>query len=522
MKETSLFSKKGEKSTMKSKIAKALVTLMLVSIMSPVLALAGAWFKDVHFYTDGSVTGSVYTLNHAGETVSVNVYDKDGNFIKTVTTSVYSIGADGYYYYNFPNNTVVGATYDPITLNAFGTVTKTVYQEALPSSSPPPIIGGGGGGGGGGTGTIISSGVVSAGQLTAALANNMVVTIKISGDTATLPASALAAARAGSVVVIENETGSYKLPLDLFDFEALADELGVALADLKLVITIAALSGDAATEVSEAAGGADLAAVEFSVEAVAGNESVAITDFGDTYVERTINVNADASATGVLYDPETGTFSFIPSTFANGVATLKSTTNSIYVVLELDNSFADVNGHWAQSYVETIANKLIVEGYEDGSFGPDRNITRAEFATLIVRALGLNGKAAPDSQFLDVSTSDWFEGAVALAYDAGIVNGYEDGTFQANKVITREELAAMVVRASAYAGAELSASVDVLDAFSDADSIVWAHEEIAAAVEAGIVTGYEDDTFRATKTATRAEAVTMINRFLVNAGFINE
>jgi len=378
--------------------------------------------------------------------------------------------------------------------------------------------------------TVDPNGAVSATQLSAAFAQSTTVTITLRGESATLPVSALKSAPAGSVIAIKSETGSYHLPVSEIDYDALAARLGVDADSVEISSLIAAVTDEEEEAVEDAAqsvGGNYLAAVEFSIEAKSGNNSVAITDFGSTYVERTINVDADSSATGVLYDPATGEFSFIPATFANGVATLKSTTNSIYAVLKLDNNFVDVNGHWSETHVESMANKLIVEGYEDGTFGPDRQITRAELATLIVRALGLSSKTtAAAADFSDVASGDWFANAVALAADAGIVHGYEDGTFQPNKVITREELAAMVVRASAFAGTNLSVEASeassILASLEDADSIVWADAEIAAAVDAGIVQGYKDGTFGAVKTATRAEASTMIRRFLAKAGFIND
>jgi len=376
--------------------------------------------------------------------------------------------------------------------------------------------------------TANDNGEVDPAQLTESFQQSDKVTVKVTGDTATLPASALKDAPEGATVAVENSTGSYSLPVDALDYEALAEELGAGDESLEVEIKIAKVQDEDAEAVEEAAeanGGEVLAAVEFSVEAKAGNQTVEITDFGSTYVERTINVDADSSATGVLYDPATGEFSFIPAKFADGIATLKSTTNSIYAVLGLESDFADVDGHWSESHVESMANKLIVEGYEDGTFGPDVQITRAEFATLIVRALGLSSKTAAAADFSDVASTDWFANAVALAVDAGIVNGYEDGTFQPNKVITREELAAMVVRASAFAGTELSVAANeassILAGLKDADTIVWADAEIAAAVDAGIIEGYEDGTFGAGKTATRAEASTMIRRFLANAGFID-
>ena len=411
--------------------------------------------------------------------------------------------------------------YDELLFSGSITLRRTVNDETTPP--PPPttpapnakIVAG-------------PDGEVGAAELVEALDKNREVKIEISGNTATLPASALVDAPAGSIVTIENTVGTYSLPIDAIDHEALAEELGAAVGSFEVQATIKKVEDEeleAVEDGAESIGGTVEAAVEFSVNAKTDNETVEIVDFGSTYVERTINVDADSSATGVLYDPSTGEFSFIPATFANGVATLKSTTNSIYVILELDNSFDDVSGHWSESYVESMANKLIVEGYDDSTFGPDRQITRAEFATLIVRALGLISKKAAAADFSDVSSSDWFTNAVSLAVDAGIVNGYEDGTFQPNKVITREELAAMVVRASAYAGTDLSVEASILSSIlagiEDADTIVWADAEIAAAVDAGIIEGYQDGTFGAAKPATRAEASTMIRRFLANAGFIN-
>ncbi len=525
-------SEKFLKSSVMKKASGLLATMLLLSTMLPVLAFAGtAYFKNVIFYPNGTVSGTVYSTANQGNTVNVSVYGVKNSVYGTsypdlkisVTTSAYSYDVtNSVYNYNFTSNSVIDSTYNPIVLKAFNAdgdylgVSDAVYRQVQSNRR---------GGGGGGIASPSGNTTLSASQIAAAFANGNVATFTINGESATLPASALVNAPAGAIVVIKNATGSYSLPVDVLDFDALAEELGVEVSALNIVITIAKLSDSEASDVNDAAsafGGNVVGSAEFGVAAEAAGKTVAVTDFGSTYVERTINVSEDAASTGALYDPATGEFSFIPSTFANGVAKLKSTTNSIYVVLDLELSFDDVNGHWAQEYVETIANKLIVEGYEDGSFGPDRSITRAEFATLVVRALGLNGKAAADADFSDVSANDWFEGAVALAADAGIVNGYEDGTFKPNKVITREELAAMVVRASAYAGKELSASASVLAAFSDADSIVWANDEIAAAVEAGIVNGYEDGTFGPTKTATRAEATTMIQRFLVNVDFINE
>uniref|UniRef100_UPI0018F530A2 S-layer homology domain-containing protein n=1 Tax=Paenibacillus alkalitolerans TaxID=2799335 RepID=UPI0018F530A2 len=195
---------------------------------------------------------------------------------------------------------------------------------------------------------------------------------------------------------------------------------------------------------------------------------------------------------------------------------------SIYTVVELDKSFSDVTGTWSEKYVESMANKLIVEGYETGLFQPNKAITRAEFAALVVRALGLSNKTAT-SNFSDVAAGAWYANAVAVAAEAGIIKGYaEDNTFRPNAEISRKELAAMVVRASEYAGTKLAADTSALAAFKDAGKLGWAEAEVSAAVKAGIVNGLNASVLAPNGTATRAEAATMLQRFLANAKFINE
>lgn len=507
------------------KTAGLVASLMIVSLLVPVLAFAGfSIIEDKTEFKNNSVTAVVYDEDgdNGGDGATQNLIIKDakGNVIDTISISEANYEpVSGEYTFNIDvvSSSVYGGVYVEFEW-ALG-VTDAVYLEHQSTSSTPPVIF-----------YPTPSMNISASQIANAFANGeLSATFTITGNSATLPASALADLPAGAIITIENSTGSYSLPVDAIDYEALAEELGVSIDNLSITITIERLIGSEATAYvnhAVAAGGNPVgSAVNFAVAAEGNGKSIAITDLGSTYAERTINVNAESSATGVLYNPETGEFSFIPATFEAGKAVLKSTTNSIYGVVEFDNSFADVNGHWGQSYVETIANKLIVEGYEDGSFGPDRSITRAEFATVIVRSLGLSSKTGTSS-FSDVKADDWFANAVGLAAEAGIVNGYEDGTFKPNQTITREELAAMVVRASTYAGTDLTVNASTiasaLASFNDANGIVWADAEIAAAVTAGIVEGFEDGSFRATNTATRAEASAMLQRFLLGADLISE
>jgi len=505
------------KSSMK-KIAGFTVTLLLLTAMMPIMAFAKLqWGNDVKF-RNNTVSGSVYVSedvygNIAGP-ISIAIKN-DRGVVVDVVYAEYDRTVNGSVYYTFERKSVTRTTYVDLVGWYFDeSVNEDVYSDVLRVRR----IGSGGGGGGGGSGSTIS-----AARLQNAFAANLHPVITISGYTAVLPASALINAPEGATLTIENSIGSYTIVVHALDYEALAEEVGVPLNQLYIVVTIAPASGDDAEDVSNAveeAGGTSASrVVEFNLQARGGAKTTEISDFGNTYFKRTIKNVTDEDATVVLYND--GELSFIPSTVNDGVATLYSTTNSLYTVVSFDKSFPDTVGHWSESYVKAMANRLIVEGYEDGTFGPDRNVTRAEFATLIVRALGLEHKQAT-ANFSDVSSRDWFANAVGVAAQAGIIKGYEDGTFRPNEVINREELAAMVVRASAFAGKELSGSTSSLARFQDAGSIVWAEEEIAAAVNAGIINGYEDGTVRPRNTATRAEASTMLQRFLANVGFIND
>ncbi|WP_434006915.1 S-layer homology domain-containing protein [Paenibacillus konkukensis] len=149
----------------------------------------------------------------------------------------------------------------------------------------------------------------------------------------------------------------------------------------------------------------------------------------------------------------------------------------------------------------------------DSSFAPQRDITRAEFAALLVRALGLTETAS--AKFSDVQPGDWFAGAVGAASQAGLVDGFENGSFQPEASITREQMAVMIARAMNAAGKRADGSLASLSRFADAQSIgSWAREAVAQAVNAGIINGVTADDFAPSAEASRAEAAVMLKRML--------
>ncbi|WP_438348746.1 S-layer homology domain-containing protein [Paenibacillus sp. FA6] len=174
-------------------------------------------------------------------------------------------------------------------------------------------------------------------------------------------------------------------------------------------------------------------------------------------------------------------------------------------------TLTDVNGHWASSAIQQAVKLGFIKGYSDNTFRPNAKVTRAEFATMLGRALKLEGKESVSFADLDIIPA-WARTFVAGIVDAGIVNGYNDNTFRPTQDITRVEIAVMIVRALDL---PLDSNVDFT--FEDADKIpAWAKPYVAAAVKAKLLQGRDTNEFAPTDRATRAEAVTLILALLNN------
>lgn len=149
-------------------------------------------------------------------------------------------------------------------------------------------------------------------------------------------------------------------------------------------------------------------------------------------------------------------------------------------------------------------------GYPDGNVRPDGNITRAEVATIFFRMLTDESRADCWSQtnsYSDVKSGAWYNNAVSTLSNAGIITGYEDGTFKPDAPITRAEFAAIAAR---FSDVEFTEE----NSFSDVDSEYWAAKYIALAEHLGWINGYPDGTFKPGQAITRAEAMKLVNEVL--------
>ena len=218
-------------------------------------------------------------------------------------------------------------------------------------------------------------------------------------------------------------------------------------------------------------------------------------------------VSQSETIRAVVHDPAAGW-----SNAASAVFTIKDMSQNVPAL-----SFTDIPaGYWAYDAISSLSSKGIVSGYPDGTFKPDTTITRAEFATMLVKALGLN-TAGTTGQFTDVTADDWYYGSVNAAVYAGLVSGTGDHLFAPNDAITREQMAVMV----AHALGSKAPAVDgtELNAFSDRSSVnSWAVTGMEEAVKAGIVSGMTAGTLAPKDNATRAQAAAMIYKLLTVLG----
>ena len=162
----------------------------------------------------------------------------------------------------------------------------------------------------------------------------------------------------------------------------------------------------------------------------------------------------------------------------------------------------DIVGHWGENSIKQLVSLGAIGGYPDGTFKPENKITRAEFATILVKAFKL--KPQKGKIFSDTA-GHWAEDAVSTAAYHSIINGYNSARFGPDDSITREQMTVMIIKAAKLTPAATR------DSFKDSNRISgWAREAVSRAVKYEIIKGYPDNTFCPQGNATRAEAVTVV------------
>jgi len=172
----------------------------------------------------------------------------------------------------------------------------------------------------------------------------------------------------------------------------------------------------------------------------------------------------------------------------------------------------DIRNHWGRNAILTLAGMDILGGYPDATFRPDKTVSRAEFASMLARALNLTSREQAAGRFTDSASFEWAKGAIGAITEAGLMGGLPDGSFGASRGITRAETAVILERVIR----RNHVRIDVTAAEARfADEIpAWATRGVQAAVRFGLIGGFQDNTFRAAQIATRAEVATMLYRLI--------
>ena len=185
-------------------------------------------------------------------------------------------------------------------------------------------------------------------------------------------------------------------------------------------------------------------------------------------------------------------------------------------------TFSDIKIHANKAAIEELASRGIINGMSKDTFAPNKTMTRAEFAAIVTRALGLTAKDT--KVFSDVPSSKWYAGYIGTANSSGIVNGVGNGKFNPEGTITRQEAAAMVARAAKLCGLDTTmdavATRNMLAQFGDYRSAAsWATESLAFCYSAGIL-DQSDLNIQPTKAILRCEIAQMLYNMLVVAELI--
>ncbi len=235
--------------------------------------------------------------------------------------------------------------------------------------------------------------------------------------------------------------------------------------------------------------------------------------------------DGEAGREGPLGDNEeagTMTFETAAPIGSDGSVSLSLSHASQYAIVIDDHNhgivtlpFTDVSADdWFYDPVCYVYSQGLMTGTSATTFEPNTSLSRAMLVAVLHRLEGSPAASAGD--FSDVASGDWYAQAVNWAASVGVVNGFDDGTFQPNAAITREQMAAILRNYAAYKGLDVTATGSLAN-YSDAASVSnWAKESVAWAVDQGLISGMTVDTLQPQGLSTRAQVAAVLQRYLAN------
>lgn len=194
--------------------------------------------------------------------------------------------------------------------------------------------------------------------------------------------------------------------------------------------------------------------------------------------------------------------------------------DGIYVIGSFNNFFDDVEDtHWASEVINFMSNKHFVNGTGDAKFEPNKNITRAEFVSMLVKSLGYEKESISVSRFEDINKDDWYYDSILIVEEMGLISGKSAVEFGPSDLLTREQMIALIIRVMEYNGESLSMAEEeekqILGAYRDEEEISsWAYKVVAQAVKFDVTVGKSEDELEPKSNSTRAEAITFVYRVM--------
>ncbi|KAJ3198243.1 hypothetical protein HK101_007764 [Irineochytrium annulatum] len=343
----------------------------------------------------------------------------------------------------------------------------------------------------------------------------------------------------GSKLNISNPLAIYPVPGGKMDLNGVSGQLGnAALNDIDVHIDITRSSDTLidSAETRAASQGYELLVTPVDLDLTFSKDgqtvrSGQLNGYAPKYIALPEGIDPNRITTGVIINPD-GSIFHVPTVVTKVDSRYYALINDLrssgsYSVIWNPQDFEDARSHWGKIDVNNIAARLDLKGNGDNTFSPNRQVTRSEFAEIVVLGLGLMRQDAPQNLFPDVNNSAWFRNAVALANEFGIVRGYDNGNFYGNQEITREQGFAMVARA--YRLIEPDAAISPnqmnseLERYSDAADVSnWAKEDVAQLIAAGIIQGNGPEVLSPKTTMTRAEVTALIARMLKVTNLIDQ
>lgn len=260
--------------------------------------------------------------------------------------------------------------------------------------------------------------------------------------------------------------------------------------------------------------------VDLKIISIKGSDEKEISSF-DGKVKIEIGVTSDITSMntkklGIYYFNEANkSWEYVGGKYNSATQKVEADTRHFtkFTVIEYNRTFSDVKpSSWAKEYIELMAARHITDGVDENNFEPTGDITRAQFATFLVKALGIE-TSAYTGKFKDIPDGKWYSLHVEAAERAGLVSGLGGGSFAPDANITREQMAVMVMNACKYAkGTDIAEEAKKVKVkFMDEDTLnSWGKDAVYAAKANGIIDGMPGNIYSPKEKATREQSARVI------------